>query len=104
MLMLGPENIDLKAIEQIVESHQVRAIAQAILYAQRYYLDRQTPLSEVLDHVMADIAREGLDALSVGMTDCPSGDLAEFRRFELAAVVNRLRSLKAAQIPHSTSK
>ena len=93
-VMLGFEEIDLRAVEQIVEVHQVRAIAQAILYAQRYYFHAERPLSETLDCVMDDIARGGLDALTANET--LAGDLAEFRRFELAAAINRLRTLKTA--------
>ena len=100
-LMLGHEEIDLRAIEQIVEVHQVRAIAQAIIYAQRYYFDAQRSLSEVLDQVMADIERGGLDALLADRGSSESwrvGNLATFRRFELAAAINRLRSLRTVQI------
>lgn len=94
-LMLGYEEIDLRAIEQIVEAHQVRAIAQAIVYAERYYFDIQRSLSEVLDYVMADIVSGGLDVL--GENERRYGDLAMFRRFELAAAINRLRTLKTIE-------
>ena len=94
-LMLGYEGIDLRAIEQIVEVHQVRAIAQAILYAERYYFDAARPLSEVLDCVMADIASGGLDAIAEA--ERRYGDWAMFRRFELAAAINRLRTLKVTE-------
>ncbi|MEL7354296.1 MAG: ABC-ATPase domain-containing protein [Cyanobacteria bacterium P01_A01_bin.116] len=97
-LMLGYEEIDLRAIEQIVESQQVRAIALAIIYAQKYYFDPQRPLSDVLDVVIADIKRGGLDALSEGIDGRRLGDLAEFRRFELAAAINRLRTVNAFPI------
>jgi hypothetical protein len=40
--------------------------------------------------VMADIESHGLDILS----NLPEGDLVLFRRFELAAALNRLRTLK----------
>ncbi len=100
-LMLGYESVDLRAVEQISEAHQVRAIAQAILYAQQYYFDHKMPLSQVLDRVMEDIKRGGLDALAIGLApERPfiSGDLAEFRRFELAAAINRLRTLQIAPV------
>ena len=95
-VMLGFEEVDLRAIEQIVEVHQVRAIAQAILYAQRYYFDAERALSETLDCVMDDIARGGLDALTEN--EMLIGNLAAFRRFELAAAINRLRTLKTSPI------
>ncbi|MEL7051109.1 MAG: ABC-ATPase domain-containing protein [Cyanobacteria bacterium J06588_5] len=96
-LMLGYENIDLKAIEQIAESHQVRAIAQAMMYADRYYFDQGRSLSDVLDHVMEDIKRGGLDILAEeGSANGRRlmGNWASFRRFELAAAINRLRTIK----------
>ena len=95
-LMLGREQIDLSAIEQIVEVGQVRAIAQAILYAERYYFEQTRSMSEVLDFVMADIESGSLDALE--SSERRRGDLATFRRFELAAAINRLRTLKTAHI------
>ncbi len=100
-LTLGSEHIDLKAVQQLVETHQVRAIAQAIAYAQRHYFDGQLPLGAVLDCVMADIRQGGLDMLSPEIDSREpyfSGNLAEFRQLELAAVINRLRSLKVRQI------
>ncbi|MEO0885612.1 MAG: ABC-ATPase domain-containing protein [Cyanobacteria bacterium J06648_10] len=96
-LMLGYENIDLKAIEQIAESHQVRVIAQAMIYADRYYFDQGRSLSDVLDHVMEDIKRGGLDILAEeGSANGRRlmGNWASFRRFELAAAINRLRTIK----------
>ena len=86
----GSEDIDLAAVEQIVGAGQLRAIAQAIVYAKENYLDEKRTIPEILDQVMADIEAEGLDIL----TDFPQGELALFRRFELAAALNRLRSLK----------
>lgn len=44
----------------------------------------------MIERVMMDIAQEGLDIL----TEFPQADLAEFRKFELAAALNRLRTLK----------
>ncbi|MGB5973649.1 MAG: P-loop domain-containing protein, partial [Nodosilinea sp.] len=90
-LQIGAEAIDLTAVEQLVEPGQVRAIAQAIVYAQRHRMTTTTPLAEAIAAVMADIERHGLDSL----TEWPTGDLVCFRGLELAAAINRLRSLKA---------
>lgn len=89
-VVFGTEEIDLAAVEQIVERGQLRAIASAIVYAKEEYIDGRCPLPEVLNQVMADIETQGLDILS----HLPEGDLILFRRFELAAALNRLRSLK----------
>lgn len=86
----GKEDIDLTAVEQIIDSGQLRAIASAIVYAKENYLDRKRTIPEILERVMSDIEVKGLDIL----TEFPQGDLALFRRFEFAAALNRLRTLK----------
>lgn len=86
----GTEDIDLAAVEQIVETGQLKAIASAIVYAKEKYLDTKHTIPEILDRVIADIESEGLDAIA----EFPQGDLAQFRRFEFAAALNRLRTLK----------
>lgn len=89
-VVFGTQEIDLAAVEQIVEKGQLRAIASAIVYAKQQYIDGKRTLPEILNRVMADIESEGLDIL----TNFPEGDLVLFRRFELAAALNRLRTLK----------
>ncbi|MEG4803529.1 ABC-ATPase domain-containing protein [Microcoleus sp. ARI1-B5] len=88
-LAFGTEDIDLGAVEQIVDRGQLRAIAAAMVYAKQQYMDGKRTLSEIIDLVMADIDAQGMDILS----SFPEGDFAMFRRFELAAAINRLRSL-----------
>jgi len=88
-LAFGTEDINLGAVEQIVDSGQLRAIAAAMVYAKQQYMDGKRTLSEIIDLVMADIDAQGMDILS----PFPEGDFAIFRRFELAAAINRLRSL-----------
>lgn len=89
-LAFGTEEIDLAAVEQLVDTGQVRAIAAAIVYAKERYLNQKHTLAEVLDAVMQDIASRGLDVISPSF----QGEFAYFRRFELAAALNRLRTLK----------
>lgn len=93
-VIFGTEEINLSAVEQIVEKGQLRAIALAIVYGKRQYIEGHSTLPQMLNRVMADIESKGLDIL----TNFPEGDLVLFRRFELAAVLNRLRSL--ALRPH----
>jgi hypothetical protein len=60
-----------------------------MVYAVREYANKTATLPEILAQIMADIELRGLDIL----TRFPQGDLAFFRKFELAAAINRLRSL-----------
>jgi predicted ABC-class ATPase len=100
-LVFGSETVDLSAVEQLVEAGQLRAIGAALTVIQENYLgdpcgngeaDRRT-LAEIVDRLMGELAIEGLDHLSPNAL----GDLAAFRRFELAAVVCRLRSLGVSE-------
>ena len=94
-IRLGTNEIDLSAVEQLVEPGQVKAIATAIVYAQQRYFDGQRSLAEVLQAVRADIDAAGLDCIS----DRLSGELVIFRSLELAAAINRLRTLQTVT-PH----
>ena len=89
-IQFGRETLDLAAVEQIVHWAQTRAIGAALDYARRRYIDGRRSLSEILDLMMADIEAEGLDVLERRRT----GEFAQFRRHELAAAFNRLRSFK----------
>jgi predicted ABC-class ATPase len=88
-LVFGSEAVDLSAVEQLVELGQLRAIGAALTVIQENYLRDQRTLVEIVDQLMGELAIEGLDHLSPNAL----GDLAAFRRFELAAVLCRLRSL-----------
>ncbi|MGB3532475.1 MAG: ABC-ATPase domain-containing protein [Microcoleaceae cyanobacterium] len=92
-VMFGSEEIDLSAVEQLVSKDQLRAIAAAMVYAKRHYIDGTQNLPAILDQVMADITEKGLDVI----TPFPQGDFALFRRFELAAAINRVRTLEIQQ-------
>ncbi|NIR31276.1 MAG: ABC-ATPase domain-containing protein [Gammaproteobacteria bacterium] len=86
---LGDQSIDLAAIEQLVDESQTRAIAHALLQLNEDGEALEMPA--LLERVEAQLRRSGLDSLSAS----PRGDLAAFRRFELAAALNRLRTLRA---------
>ena len=88
-IIFGTEEIDLSAVAQIVDTGQLKAISLAIVYA-KTYLERRLTLAEVLTEVSKDIASTGLDTI----TNFPQGDLTLFRSIELAAAINRLRSLQ----------
>jgi predicted ABC-class ATPase len=89
-VQFGEETLDLSAVSQIVDASQTRAIAEAIRHARGKWMDGQRSIKEILDAVESDVARSGLDVLS----RYPVGDLAALRSLELAAALNRLRSLR----------
>ena len=89
-IIFGTEEIDLSAVEQLVDSGQLRAIAKALVYAKKTYIKQQLTVSEILTKINQDISESGLDII----TSFPQGDLTLFRPLELAAALNRLRSLQ----------
>jgi predicted ABC-class ATPase len=89
-LLFGRETIDLVAVEQLASRAQVRAIGQSLALLADLLRERSVDLPEALDAVASSLTERGLDALD----DRLVGDLAAFRRFELAATLNRLRSLR----------
>lgn len=89
-LLLGRESIDLAAVEQLVGRSQTRAIGLALARIRRDLAPEARTVPEILDAVDTLLADEGLD----GLSDRRVGNLAAFRRFELGAALNRLRTLR----------
>ena len=91
-LVYGRMKIDLNDVDQLAESAQIKAIGLAIEYGKKH-MDGKATLKQVLDKVMSEIDQSGLDMLDNKYT----GDLAAFRSFELAAVLNRMRDFHVVQ-------
>jgi hypothetical protein len=90
-ILFGATTIDIGDVEQIVHMSQTRGISYAIHYASRY-MDGTRTLKEVVDRVIQDIDDKSLDILTHYVT----GDIARFRSIELAAAINRMRTLRVA--------
>jgi predicted ABC-class ATPase len=88
-IIYGTHHIDLGAVAQLVDISQTRAIGDAIHYATRFMNGKRT-LKEIIDLVLSDIDKSGLDVLS----GVPYGDYAAFRAYEFASAINRLRTLR----------
>lgn len=92
-LLYGKKPVDISALEQIVDASQVTALAEGLRLAREDFTDGRRTVEEVVSLVMERIQNEGLDVL----TRRPTGGLARFRGLELAAVINRMRSLRVVQ-------
>ncbi|MFQ5352729.1 MAG: ABC-ATPase domain-containing protein [Candidatus Binatia bacterium] len=92
-ILYGEHRIDLSAVEQLVDESQLRAIAEAMAYAASDLADGERGFVELLDLVLDELDRRGLGFLARGC----AGNLAVFRRFELAAALNRLRGVVVQQ-------
>ncbi|MBE9567026.1 MAG: ABC-ATPase domain-containing protein [Proteobacteria bacterium] len=92
-ISFGHEQIDVSAIEQIVEQSQVRACGWIIHRAAEQLFDGRRALSEILDSIEKELDEKGLEA----MVPNSAADYARPRRHELAAALNRLRTLEVVQ-------
>lgn len=89
-LLFGRETVDLGAVEQLVSRSQTRAIGHALALVARRLGGETRSSSEILRTIEEAVETDGLDALDPRR----AGDLSAFRRHELAAALNRLRSLR----------
>ena len=93
-LAFGRCTVDLTAVRQLADRHQTATIGQILYYAKLRYLDEGRPIREVLDLVDRDLSTEGLECLTRELR----GDLARPRRYEIAAALNRLDTLRISHI------
>lgn len=100
-LTFGEDDVDLSAVEQIVDRSQVTGIGRALALLGEGVLDGTIPLGDGLDLLDAELGRAGVDALLGGGRDAT--DLAVPRRHEVAAALNRLRTLKVRELLRGTS-
>jgi predicted ABC-class ATPase len=85
---LGQETVSLTALEQIAETGQVRALALLMKMAAER-ARKGVELGSLIDELEAWLDQRGLD----GMDTPVAYDLSRPRRYELAAALNRWRSL-----------
>ena len=89
----GHEEIDVSLLYQLVDAAQCRMIGDLLLRLTHGLCDGRRDLPRILAALDADLRERGLDALAA-----PGfGDRARPRRFEVAAALNRLRSLRVAR-------
>lgn len=93
-LSLDREEIDVSDVAGIVDPGQAEAIARALRALLERRFDGESTLAECLEDLDALLDDEGLDALG-GRTERPAL-LARPRAVDVAAAVNRYRSLELA--------
>ena len=89
----GHEEIDVSLLYQLVDAAQCRMIGDLLLRLARGLCDGRRDLPRILAALDADLHAHGLDSLA----QASFGDRARPRRFEVAAALNRLRSLRVAR-------
>ena len=91
-LAYGGGEINLSAVEQVLDPVQAATIGEALRLMHDELVDGRRHIGELLDALDAIVDDEGVEALAP--RDYPPGDLVRARRFEVAAALSRLRSLQ----------
>ncbi|HUV13849.1 MAG TPA: ABC-ATPase domain-containing protein [Acidobacteriota bacterium] len=90
IILYGVNNIDLSALEQLVDTSQTRAIGEAIHFFARNCASKRMSIDEGLRFLDQELNRKGLDILKPFKV----GNLARPRIQEIASAINRLRTMK----------
>ncbi|MTI71761.1 MAG: ATPase [Firmicutes bacterium] len=91
-ILYGKTAIELSYVEQLIDDSQTEAIGCILKYIYKKYLDEKSDLKTIIDKVITDIEKNGLEIIS--SFNAPSGNLALPRHYEIATAINRLRNLK----------
>ncbi|GAQ88498.1 hypothetical protein KFL_004340050 [Klebsormidium nitens] len=94
VISFGDQEIDLAAVEQLAEKSQTRAVADAIALFRRLPVDGRQSIQQLLASFEREVHSKGLDVLAPHMH---LGTYARPRVFEIAAALNRLRTIKVQQ-------
>ncbi len=91
-VVINKDTIDLRYVEQLVDSEQLMTLGRVLEYAEEHLAGSQKTLSEIADQIVELIRAKGLTALAGSHRF--SGSLAMPRKQEILACFNRFRQLK----------
>lgn len=95
-ILMGKTDITFDATEQLVDASQTRMIAEIIQFLDKTEGLKDKSLNTLLDEIEAQMDQKGLASFT-GFKDQHPGDIARPRRYEIAAVLNRMRTAKVTQ-------
>ena len=94
-IIYGTEMIDLRFVDQLLETSQTRAIGHAIYFATQSIMSESESLEEILNCLDDYFNKNGLDSLDLFyQKEKHPGNFSRPRKYEIAAAINRMRSLK----------
>lgn len=89
---IGKDTVELKYVEQIADSEQTTTLSHVMKYAaEQLEKNPKQEIEGLLEHICKRMEKEGPGALSRGSVP---GNLAEVRRQEIYACINRYRGFR----------
>lgn len=89
---INREDINLRAVEQIVDVEQLNAIGSMMKYAEKNLMGKDLILKDMTDKIIEQVYKNGL--MSTDNIKGGTGSLAMPRKQEIMATYNRYRKLK----------
>lgn len=93
-IAINKENIDLRAVEQIVDSEQLNTIGAVMKWAESSLMGKGLTLSEVVDKACKELDN---NLINIDRVKGGSGSLAMPRKQEILCAYNRYRKLSVCQ-------
>lgn len=91
-VQINRESIDLRYVEQLVDSEQVSALGYCVKYAEKHLLDGRKSIQTVVEELEKKIRKDGLAGLCESSSNVAA--LAVPRKQEIHACLNRYRGLR----------
>ena len=91
-LQYGDSEVELTAVEHVLDATHAATLGHVLRFAHDTLVDDRRTVGQVLDALDAMLDDEGVELLSPRRY--PDGLLVRPRRFEVAAAINRLRTLR----------
>ena len=90
-ISINKENIDLRAVEQIVDNEQLNTIGAIMKYAENKLMEKNLTLAQIADHIPEELKNNliGIENIKGGY-----GSLAIVRKQEIMCAYNRYRKIK----------
>jgi len=94
-IIYGKDSIDLRFVDQLVETSQTRAIGHAIYFASHAMMRESESLQDIVESLEDYFNQNGLDPLDPFYEkEKHPGNFSRPRKYEIAAAINRIRTLK----------
>ena len=94
-IIYGTKTVDLRFVDQLVETSQTRAIGHAIYLASQTMMRESESLQDIVEALDDYFNQNGLDSLDPFYEkEKHPGNYSRPRKYEIAAAINRMRSLK----------
>lgn len=92
IISINREDINLRAVEQVVDNEQLSAIGLMMKWAEKNLVGKELTLKDMSSKIIEQVYRDGL--ISIDNIKGGSGSLAMPRKQEIMAAYNRYRKLR----------